>query len=195
MLIKIARSAWLLIGDLSGTLLFALLLTLRVDVIIATIAGIAMAVANVAWTMWRKKPVGSIQWLSLVLVIVSGLATLATSDPRYVMAKLSVISVIVGLFMLRPGWLLRYIPDSMAEHVGDVTWVFGFVWAGLMFVTAALNMLFVLRFTEHWPAFIAVFPALSKALLFAAQWVVSILVLNRRQAAANRLQPELARKA
>ena len=60
------------------------------------------------------------------------------------MAKPSVIAVIVGLFMLRPGWLARYIPADIQDYIPDVTWFFGFVWAGLMFVTAALNLLFVL---------------------------------------------------
>ena len=179
---QILRSVRLVVGDLSGTLLFAVLLALGVDVLIATIAGIAMAVGTVGWTIARRKEVGALQWLSLALVIVSGLATLATSDPRYVMAKPSVIALIVGVFMLKPGWLARYLPADIQAHISDITIFFGFVWAGLMFLTAALNMLFVLRFPEYWLAFLAIFPALSKLGLLGVHLTTSVVVARRRQA-------------
>lgn len=76
MLRQILRSAQLVVSDLSGTLLFALLLAFGVDVLIATIAGIAMALGTVGWTLAQRKEVGSLQWLSLALVLVSGAATL-----------------------------------------------------------------------------------------------------------------------
>lgn len=182
---QIIRSVRLVLSDLSGTLLFALLLALGVDVLIATVAGIAMALATVGWSIARRKEVGALQWLSLALVIVSGAATLATSDPRYVMAKPSVIAVIVGLFMLRPGWLARYIPADIQDHIPDVTLVFGFVWAGLMFMTAALNLLFVLRFPDLWLAFLATFPALSKLGLLAVHMTTSVVFGRRRRLAGE----------
>lgn len=178
---QILRSIRLVVGDLSGTLLFAVLLALGVEVLVATTAGIAMALGMVGWTIARRKEVGALQWLSLALVIVSGVATLATSDPRYVMAKPSVIAFIVGVFMLKPGWLARYLPADIQAHIADVTLVFGFVWAGLMFVTAALNLLFVLRFPEYWLAFLATFPALSKLALLAGHMTTSVVVARRRQ--------------
>jgi intracellular septation protein A len=182
---QIIRSVRLVLSDLSGTLLFALLLALGFDVLIATVAGIAMALATVGWTIAQRKEVGALQWLSLALVIVSGAATLATSDPRYVMAKPSVIALIVGLFMLRPGWLARYIPADIQDYIPDVTLVFGFLWAGLMFVTAALNLLFVLRFPELWLAFLATFPALSKIGLLAVHMTTSVLVGRSRRSASD----------
>ena len=39
-----------------------------------------------------------------------------TSDPRFVMAKPSVIAVIVGVFMLKPGWLSRYLPEIVTAR-------------------------------------------------------------------------------
>lgn len=98
----------------------------------------------------RRREVRALQLLSLALILVSGSATLTTSDPRYVMAKPSMIAVVVGIFMLRPGWLARYIPADLQSIIVDVTMVFGFVWAGPMFLTAGLNMVFVLHYPEHW---------------------------------------------
>jgi intracellular septation protein len=182
MLRQILRSARLVFGDLSGTLVFAFLLALGAPILVATAAGIVVAVGGVALTLSRRKPVGPLQWLSLVLVLLSGAATLLTSDPRYVMAKPSVIAVVVGLFMLRPGWLSRYLPVEIERHIADVTWLFGFLWAGLMFLTAALNLVVVLRYPEYWLAFLATFPALSKLTLFAVQAGLSVVLARRRQA-------------
>ena len=175
------RTARLLLGDLSGTVVFAVLLALGVSLLVATIAGIITALAVVGVSLARRRPVGAMQWLSLALVIVSGGATLATSDPRYVMAKPSIIAAIVGLFMLRPGWLSRYVPAEVERYIGDVTWLFGFIWAGLMFVTAALNLLIVLRYPDYWLAFLAIFPALSKLTLFVVHFSTATVIAARRK--------------
>ena len=115
----------------------------------------------------------------------SGAATFATNDPRYVMAKPSVVAAIVGVFMLRPGWLSRYIPREIEALIHDVTWWFGFAWAGLMFLMAGLNLLFVLRFPDLWIAFLAIFPVASKLALFAVHFGVSVIVARRRRKRAQ----------
>jgi intracellular septation protein A len=175
------RSVRVLAVDLSGTLFFALLLALGVPVLVATGAGIAMAAATVLIGIARGREVGALQWLSLVLVVLSGVATFATNDPRFVMAKPSVIAAIVGVFMLKPGWLARYIPSEVEHLIPDVTWAFGFAWAGLMFLTAGLNLLIVLRFPQYWLAFLAVFPAASKLSLFALHFGTGVLLARRRR--------------
>jgi intracellular septation protein A len=45
------------------------------------------------------------EWLSLFLVLASGTATLLTDNPRFVQFKPSAIYVIVGVVMLKPGWM------------------------------------------------------------------------------------------
>ncbi len=42
--------------------------------------------------------------------------------------------------MLKPGWMTRYLPPEALEYVPDLGYAFGFVWAGLMFVSAVLNL-------------------------------------------------------
>ncbi|MGN6500799.1 MAG: septation protein IspZ [Tsuneonella sp.] len=175
------RTVRLLLGDLSGTVVFAVLLALGVSLFVATIAGIVTALTTVGVSLARRRPVGAMQWLSLALVIVSGGATLATSDPRYVMVKPSIIAAIVGLFMLRPGWLSRYVPADVERYVGDVTWLFGFIWAALMFLTAGLNLLIVMRYPNYWLAFLAIFPALSKLTLFVVHFSTATFLAARRK--------------
>jgi intracellular septation protein len=50
---------------------------------------------------------------------------------------------------------------------------FGSVWASLMFLTAALNLVIALVFPASWPAVSGVLPAISKLGLFVVQRVVA----------------------
>ena len=68
-----------------------------------------------------------------------GSATLITNDPRFVMIKPSLIYVIVGIVMLKPGWINRYLPPIAMELVPDIAFILGYVWAGLMLFSAGLN--------------------------------------------------------
>ena len=105
--------------------------------------------------------------MSLFLVLGSGAATLITSDPRFVMVKPSVIYIIVGIVMLKPGWMNRYLPPVAIELVPDVAFIFGFIWAGLMFFSAGLNLIVAFNFSVvAWSALMSVYAIVSKALLF-----------------------------
>ena len=46
--------------------------------------------------------------------------------------------------MLRPGWMNRYCRRSRCRRCRTSAWIFGYVWAGLMFVSAALNIVLAL---------------------------------------------------
>jgi intracellular septation protein A len=61
--------------------------------------------------------------LSLFLVIAAGTATLLTNDPRFVLFKPSVIYVIVGVVMLKPGWMNRYLPDTQGQSCRTSPWL------------------------------------------------------------------------
>src|SRR6185312_11987552 len=96
--------------------------------------GICIAVGQVAYDLLRRKPVHPLLWLSLVVVVASGAATLVTLDARFIMLKPSVISVVFGLIMLKRGWMDRYLPPIALELVPDIGVIFGYVWAGSQFV-------------------------------------------------------------
>ena len=61
-------------------------------------------------------------------VLGAGAATLITDDPRFVMMKPTVIYTIVGIVMLKPGWMNRYLPPVAIEIVPDIAFIFIFVW-------------------------------------------------------------------
>jgi intracellular septation protein A len=175
--------------DLMSTLIFVALSALLKDVMLATAIAIAAGAARVVWQLARREPINAIQWLSLALVAVAGAATLITHNPRFMMAKPSVIYVLVGVAMLQRGWMLPYLPPAAREHLHDDVMIrWGYVWAGMMFLTAALNAAVALTVSfAAWSVFIAVFPIVSKAALFAVQYVTirAQAIRNQRRSEAE----------
>jgi intracellular septation protein len=169
-----------IIVDSLGVIFFAALVALGINPAQAAAIGVAITVGHVAILKVLRRPVAPLQWMSLVLVLASGLATYATNDPRFVMVKASLVYAAIGVVMLKPGWMLRYIPPVAKAHVEDVATLFGYVWAGLFFLTAAANLVVAMAFTAWWPAFVATVPLASKLLLFAVQFVVTRRIARRR---------------
>jgi intracellular septation protein A len=177
------QAAKLLLLDLASTFFFVVLYLVTHNIPLSVALGVALGVAQIGWEIARKKPIDSMQWMSLLLVIGSGAATLLTADPRFILVKPSIIYAIVGAAMLKPGWMNRYLPPVAIALIPDVAVFFGFVWAGLMFFTAALNLVVALNFSvERWTAFMGLFAIVSKAVLFLIGYFVmrSIAVRRRR---------------
>jgi len=171
--------------DSLGVVVFALLAALHLDVIFATLAAASVAVGLVAWERLRGRPVPALQWLSLGLVLVPAGATLLTHDPRFMMAKPTIIYTLAGLAMLQPGWMQRYLADYPALWNEAVINRFGFIWAGLMFATSVANLVVAVLFTPWWPTFIAAFPLGSKFVLFVVQYVTLRSIARRKMQAAR----------
>lgn len=177
-------AAKLLLLDLASTFLFLAVLLLTNNIPLAVALGVALGVGQIAWEWVRKKPIETMQWLSLFLVVGAGTATLLTDDPRFVMVKPSLIYLVVGVVMLKPGWMNRYLPPIAKELVPDIAVVFGFVWAGLMFFSAVLNIIVALNFSVlSWASFMSVYGVVSKLGLFLIQYVTMRAIgIRRRQA-------------
>lgn len=177
-------AAKLLLLDLASTFLFLAVLLLTNNIPLAVALGVALGVGQIAWEWVRKKPIETMQWLSLFLVVGAGTATLLTDDPRFVMVKPSLIYLVVGVVMLKPGWMNRYLPPIAKELVPDIAVVFGFVWAGLMFFSAVLNIIVALNFSVlSWASFMSVYGVVSKLGLFLIQYVTMRAIgVRRRQA-------------
>jgi intracellular septation protein len=160
-----------LLLDMASTFFFLALYLLTKNIISSVALGIALGVAQIGWEFARKKPVDTMQWMSLFLVVGSGTATLLTGDPRFVTVKPSLIYVLVGVVMLRPGWMNRYMPPFVMGMVPDIVVIFGFVWSGLMFLSAGLNVIVALNFSvATWASFMSIYAIASKAGLFLIQY-------------------------
>jgi intracellular septation protein A len=170
--------------DMASTIFFLLVFMLTKNIAISVMLGILLGLGQVGWRLASHRPVDTMQWMSLFLVVAFGAATLLTHDPRFVMAKPTLIYLVVGVVMLKPGWMVRYLPPVAMEVVPDVASVFGYVWSALMFFSAALNL--VLAFSlpvETWAAFMSSWGLGSKIGLFLIQYATMRLIGGRRRRA------------
>jgi intracellular septation protein len=173
----------LLLLDLASTFFFLIVYSVTKNIALSVVLGMALGVAQIGWEFARKKPIDTMQWLSLFLVTGFGTATLISNNPRFIMVKPSLIYVVVGVVMLKPGWMNRYLPPAALEVVPDIATIFGFVWSGLMFFSAALNMIVVLNFSvQTWAAFMTVYGIVSKLSLFMIQYATMRFIGVRRRA-------------
>jgi intracellular septation protein len=78
----------------------------------------------------------------------------------------------------------RYLPPVAIEIVPDVATIFGFVWAGLMFFSAVLNVVVAMNFSVvTWSAFMSIYAIVSKAALFLVSYAVMRTIGVRRRRA------------
>jgi intracellular septation protein len=174
---NLVTSATLLLLDLASTFVFLGVVLITGKPTLAIIAGMAFGAAQIGWEFLRKRPIGTMQWLSLMLVMGFGGISLFTGDPRFVMIKPSLIYGIVGVVMLKPGWMNRYLPPIALAVVPDVAVVFGYVWAGLMFFSAALNLVLALNLSPVvWSEAMSIYGTGSKIALFFIQYATLRLI-------------------
>lgn len=174
-------SARALLLDLASTILFLVLFGLTHNVILAVALGLALAIGQIGWHLAQGRKIDALQWVSLVVVIAAAAGTLITHDPVFVMLKPSAIYLLVGLAMLQRGWMSRYLPPIARDTVPDLAVTFGYVWAGLMFFSAALNLWAALNLSvTGWGALMSAWGIASKAALFFVQYGVMKWVGRRR---------------
>lgn len=167
------QASKVLILDLASTLLFLGVYVATGNLFLAVGLGMALGLAQIGWQLFHKEPVEALQWLSLLIILASGSATFLTDDPLFVMLKPSVIYVIVGLVMLKRGWMNRYLPPIARATVPDLGITFGYVWAGLMFFSAILNIVLALALdVTTWAAVKSVWAIGSKVGLFGIQYAI-----------------------
>ncbi len=170
---------------MASTIFFLVVFALTKNLPLSIGLGMALGVGQIAWQFARKQRPDTMQWMSLFLVLATGTTSLVLHDPRFVMAKPSIIYGIVGIVMLKPGWMNRYLPAIAREVVPDVAVAFGYVWAGLMFVSAALNLALVLTLDPlTWAAAMSAWGAGSKLALFLVQYFTMRFIGVRRRARA-----------
>ncbi|MCC8431431.1 septation protein IspZ [Reyranella aquatilis] len=167
------QASKVLLLDLASTLLFLGVYVATGNLFLAVGLGMALGLAQIGWQLFHKEPVEALQWLSLLIILASGSATFLTDDPLFVMLKPSVIYVIVGLVMLKRGWMNRYLPPIARATVPDLGITFGYVWAGLMFFSAILNIVLALALdVTTWAAVKSVWAIGSKVGLFGIQYAI-----------------------
>ena len=171
--------------DMVASLFFIGLYAITKSLPISVGIGIVVGIAQIAWDLKNRKPIEAMQWLSLALVVIGGVGALVAHDVRIILIKPSFVYVIVGVTMMKRGWMNRYLPAEAKQWVPDLGERWGYVWAGLMFLSAAINL--VLAFKLHfvqWGAAMSIWALGSKITLFAIQFT-TMRMIGRRRAMAR----------
>ena len=177
----LAGAACSLLEDLASTIFFFGLYALTHDIVLSVALAIALAAAQIGWQLLRHRRVETMQWVSAITVAASGTATLITHNPTFVMLKPSLIYLFVGCAMLQRGWLIRYMPPRAMEYVPDLVIASGYVWAGLLFFSAALNLVLATQVSVLvWGSVMATWGIASKAALILLQYFYMRMIGRRR---------------
>lgn len=171
----------LLLGDLAASLFFLLMFLTTHNAVLSACLGMLFSLIQVGSNLVRQKAIDVMQWVSLFLVVAAGTATVLTEDPRFVLFKPTAIYAIIGVVMLRTGWMQRYLPAIAKSVAPDIANGLGFAWAGLMFITAMLNAYLAVstEFTT-WALTMSIFGIASKAILFIVGFAAIRLIVRFR---------------
>jgi len=175
------RAARFLLLDLAAALLLFVLYGISRNMTLAVSCALALALAQIGWELARGKPIHALQWISLVTVAAGGFGALKTGNPLFVMLQPSMVYLLTGTAMLKRGWMMRYLPPRALEYLPDLGVAFGYVWAGLMFFSAALNLMLAFRLgVTDWGLAMSAWGLSSKTALFVIQYGVMKSVGRRR---------------
>jgi len=150
-------------------------------VLLATVVVVAATIAQVAWLKLRGRRVDAMLWVSLVLVVVFGGATLWFHDETFIKWKPTVLYWTMGTALALAPWLFgrNLIKSLLGEQMQLPRTVWGrlnLAWVVFFALMGLVNLWVAYRFsTETWVTF-KLFGALGLTVAFA---VAQALVLAR----------------
>ncbi len=160
--------------DFLSAIVFLTLYALTENLYLATGVAVAVSIAQIVIAKVRGEQVDAMQWLVLFLVLVLGGATLLANDGRFIMLKPSITHSAIGIVMLRPGWMGRYLPPIATDNLSKRFIVgAGYCWAAWFFVLAAANLVVAMNFDfQVWSWFFAHRPRRRQDLGVVVQYAV-----------------------
>lgn len=176
--------------DLLATIFFVTIFWLTGDIILATVSGVIAGLVRFAYIKIRNQPVGPLQYLSVVLVVVTGVTTIITKDPHFVMIKSSLISFAVAGVMLSTNWMAPYLPPIVTDNIerSVIAWT-SRSWGILQIVLAIANAIVAFRFsTNVWAWYASTVPAGVQLVAFGAQYSMFRMLVIRNLRARMRAQ-------
>lgn len=166
-----------IVRDLLGTFVFVAMF-FATDIYIATACGISLVVAQTVWSLLRRKSIGALHWLSLILISSFGALTILFHSPYFIMFKPSLLWFALGVVLLRRDWMAPYLPPIVTDNLEDRLIVrAGYAYSALMFALAVANgaVVGLVRLdlvSDHFWAVYALFaPTLAQAILLVALYL------------------------
>ena len=129
-----------ILSDFLSTIVFVILMSVTDSLVLSVLAGMGVGIVQIVLEKIRGRRIEIMQWASFALVIVLGGAAIFFSDARFAMIKPSVGNFAIGLVMLTPNWMSRYLPQIVKENVSAAALMaWGYVWAALEIGLAIVN--------------------------------------------------------
>jgi intracellular septation protein len=147
-----------LLSDLLSAILFLVAYAVSGSLFVAVGIAVTAGLVQLASLGLMGRRIEPMQWMSLGLVVVLGGATMLTQSPRFMMIKPTIVHFAVAALMLRPGWMIRYLPELVVRNVPEPAIVAaGYGWAALLVALGLANLFIALRFDiAIWAWFISV---------------------------------------
>jgi intracellular septation protein len=176
----------LLLADFLSTLVFLAIAAATGQARIAVIAAVATGLVQLLLRLLRRQPIDPMLWFGLLLTLIFGAATIVLHDPRFIMAKPSIIHFVLGTIMLRRGWMIRYLPEGAVRMLPPSLIIrAGQAWALLMFGLGAANLVVALTLPLWvWAWLISIGALAAKLIMLFGQYVM----LRRATSARTRQQ-------
>ena len=161
-------------SDFLSTIVFVVAYDVTGNLALGIGAGIGIALVQTALMKWRGRKIEAMQWASLALVLVLGSATLLTRNVHFIMVKPTIAAFAIAAVMLRPGWMVRYLPPVVTENVSPrLPLVWGYVWSAAIFALGVMNLTVAFAFgPKTWAMYTTVVPVAVQLSLFLLQYVM-----------------------
>jgi len=141
------------------------------DIYVATAAAIAATFLQVGWLKWKRRKVDTMMWVTLIIIVVFGGATLALHDETFIKWKPTVLywlfaAVLGGAELLFRKNLIRAMLGEQVR-LPDGAWSrLNWSWAGFFVFMGAANLYVAFNFsTDTWVNF-KLFGGMGLMLLF-----------------------------
>jgi intracellular septation protein len=141
------------------------------DIYVATAAAIAATFLQIGWLKWKRRKVDTMMWVTLIIIVVFGGATLALHDETFIKWKPTVLYWLFGAVLAGAELLFRknLIRAMLGEQVRlpDGAWSrLNWSWAGFFVFMGAANLYVAFNFsTDTWVNF-KLFGGMGLMLLF-----------------------------
>lgn len=119
----------------------------------ATAVAIAATFAQIGWVWFRHGKVDTMLWISLVLIVVFGGATLVLQDPTFIKWKPTILYWLFSVVLLGAQLLFnKNLIGAMMQgqlKLPDAVWLrLNLSWAGFFALMGALNLYVAYNFSE-----------------------------------------------
>ncbi|KLT72423.1 intracellular septation protein A [Neisseria arctica] len=142
-----------ILSDFIAVILFFTTYILTKNIIWATAVAVVIGVLQAAFTWMKYKKLDTMQWVSLILIVVFGGATIIFKNPRFIMWKPTLLFWF-GMLALASSHLLgkNGLKALMGKELSlsDSVWQkLTYAWLTFLFIMGVINLIVAYTFSEE----------------------------------------------